>query len=144
VQVGRAIRRVAEHFGFQNVDDAAIQRIRQALGQLPPETRPLEHEGFLWASGADLDGFDVYRTHDPSDPDLRRPEEVAPIEIKNAIVDVLKRHGSLPVDDLARTVSRCFGHEDAPEMHQRIHKIAAVCASRGLCVLDGETIGTAA
>ena len=143
MHVVRAIRRVAEHFGFQNVDDAATQRIRQALGQLPVETRPLEHEGFLWASGADLNGFDVYRTQDTNDPDLRRPEEVPPLEIKNAIVDVLKRNASMSVDDLAHVVSRCFGHEEVPRMNQRVHKIAAVCAGRGLCVLDGETIRAA-
>ena len=79
-----------------------------------------------------------------SDPDLRRPEEVPPLEIKNAIVDVLKRNVSMPVDDLARVVSKWFGHENDTQMHQRVHKIAAVCAGRGLCQLDGETIRAAA
>ena len=145
VHLLRAIRRVAEHFGFRNVDDGAIQRIRQALGQLPPEARPIEHEGFLWASGADPSAFDIYRTQDSTDADLRRPEEIPPQEIVNAIVDVLKRNVSLPLDDLTRVIAEHFGQEaHHQKMRQIIGNIAAVCAGRGLCVVDGSTVRAAA
>ena len=145
VHIVRAIRRVAKHFGFRKIDNTAVQRIRQALGQLPEEARPFEHGDFLWATGADPEALDTFRTHRPNDSDLRTPQEIPSQEIANAIGDVLKQSVSMPLADLSRAVAELFGHPaDDPNMNRSIQNVVNACTERGFYLVEDDRIRSAA
>ena len=82
-----------------------MKRIR---GQIPKASVDIDPYGFIWPKGIDRSRWLIHTTGDGS---VRSFEQIAPTEIANAIVAVIKDDASLTEAELQRRVLQQFGRK---------------------------------
>jgi very-short-patch-repair endonuclease len=100
----RLARTVATAFGVQRLTDRIRDRVRAHL----PATAHAADD-VLWATAADAEVFTGFRTPADDGAGTRAADELPAVEIRNAMVWLLRQHQALAEDDLAREAARCFG-----------------------------------
>ncbi|MDH7603193.1 MAG: DUF3320 domain-containing protein, partial [Armatimonadota bacterium] len=108
VSFGIVVRRVAAHWGITRVGSQVAERIKR-IG-MRANVRRVKSEGrlFFWPPNLDPDKYRIFRVSRNSDV-RRSPKDIAPQEIANAALYVLRRHGSMPADDLIVETARVLG-----------------------------------
>jgi hypothetical protein len=108
VSFGIVVRRVAAHWGITRVGSQVAERIKR-IG-MRANVRRVKSEGrlFFWPPNLDPDKYRIFRVSRNSDV-RRSPKDIAPQEIANAAWYVLRRHGSMPADDLIVETARVLG-----------------------------------
>ncbi|MFF3036704.1 Swt1 family HEPN domain-containing protein [Arthrobacter citreus] len=101
----RIARLVGLAFGFTRLVPVRIKKIR---AQIPKASVDIDPHGFVWPKGIDRSRWLIHRTGDGS---VRSFEQIAPTEIANAIVAVIKDDASLAGTDLQRRVLQQFGRK---------------------------------
>lgn len=101
----RVARLVGLAFGFSRLVPGRMRRI---LGQIPRASVDIDPYGFVWPKGIDRSRWLIHRTGDGS---VRSFEQIAPTEIANAIVAVIKDDASLEGAELRRRVLQQFGRK---------------------------------
>ena len=100
----RLARTVAAAWDIGRVTEKVRERIRQVL----PATA-VEVNGMLWPDAAGRGSFTGFRVPDDDAATQRAADELPPIEVGNAMLWLLRQHGALGEDDLARETARVFG-----------------------------------
>ncbi len=99
----RLARTVAAAWGIGRVTEKVRSRIREAL----PEGAL--HDGdVVWRSAEQRAGFTGFRVP-AGDDDGRSAEELPAVEVEHAMLWLLRQHGAIAADDLARETARAFG-----------------------------------
>ncbi|MCQ1947574.1 DUF3320 domain-containing protein [Arthrobacter sp. zg-Y1116] len=105
VHQDRVARLVGLAFGFSRLVPARMRRI---LNQIPRASVDVDSYGFVWPKGIDHSRWLIHRTGTGS---ARPFEQIAPTEIANAIVAVIKDDPSVAGADLRRRVLQQFGRK---------------------------------
>lgn len=78
-----------------------VEKVRDQVGYLEDD------DGFIWPKDRDPGTYDEFRV--PVGDTGREFDDIAPVEIRNATRALLAQHVAIPMEDLARDVSRVFG-----------------------------------
>lgn len=97
-------RHVVRCFGLTRLSDLRLGHLRPII----PSDLRRDAEGFLWPSTRDPLTWQGYRRTDGTLKD-RPLDEIAVVEIANAIVDIATVAMGIPLDDLLRNTIRVFG-----------------------------------
>ncbi|MCC6783639.1 MAG: DUF3320 domain-containing protein, partial [Planctomycetes bacterium] len=101
-------RRVAEHAGLARATARVRERVLGVLGRLPKERRPTTRGEFLWSAQRDPASWRGYRSAGTG-AGSRDADAIAPEEIANAALDVLRAQIAMPRGELAREAARALG-----------------------------------
>lgn len=104
VAFDRLARRVAAAFGIERVTERVRDRIRDLL---PPGR--IDADAVVWAATDQPGRLVGFRVPGDGDTGQRRAEELPLLEVGNAMRWLLRQHGALSRDDLAREAARQFG-----------------------------------
>jgi len=64
-------------------------------------------DGFVWDISVERETWEQFR---PSDGDIKRkPEHISVVELRNAMVEIVRVSGGVAVDELHRETLRIFG-----------------------------------
>lgn len=82
-------------------------RANSVLDALDSSVHCCDRDGFIWDVSTDPEAWTDYRT---SGPDVdRKPEHISVVELRNAMVDVVRLSGGISVSELHRETIRLFG-----------------------------------
>jgi very-short-patch-repair endonuclease len=104
-------RRVAAHWGFKQVREQALERVRRLLPGNEVRTHTSAAGVFLWPAGTNLDTYGDFRVSGASPESLRDAEDLPVEEVANAALFILRQHISAPEKELARETGRLFGFQ---------------------------------
>lgn len=83
------------------------QRASFVFGVLNSSAHSRDADGFSWDVSVDKERWDQFR---PNGADVtRKPEHISVVELRNAMVEVVRRTGGISVDELHRETIRTFG-----------------------------------
>lgn len=138
IEAQRLARLLASRFGLQRVQG---QRQETILGCLPKNRRSRTVLGtFYWPEGMTPDDYTGYR-RTPADGEKRRVTEIAPQEIGNAVLDVLRCDGSSPAVDVMQALNDVFGfNRTGREIRERYEQVLDLMARDGRLVRQGEVL----
>ncbi|MBW1737466.1 MAG: DUF3320 domain-containing protein [Deltaproteobacteria bacterium] len=103
-------RRVVAHWHFSRVTMPAIQRIRSEARRVNVNTRETEAGVFYWAPDQNPEDYRIFRIPGDSEDSKRRADELAPEEVANAALQLMRRNIRVPEEELARGVAKLFGY----------------------------------
>lgn len=99
----------------------------------------MDKDKFVWPVDTDSGEWKIYRTSPVGG--TRVFVQISPLEIGNAIADILKRSGAMPTNDLRRLVLRTFGRLKATKgLAARFENALEVASARGLVVVANGTV----
>jgi hypothetical protein len=120
-----------------------VQAPRQEtiLGCLPKKRRSRTVLGtFCWPEGMTPDDRTGYR-RTPADGDKRRVTEIAPQEIGNAVLDVLRSDGPSPAGDVMQALNDVFGfNRTGREIRERYQQVLDLMERDGRLVRRDEVL----
>ncbi|TSE16656.1 DUF3320 domain-containing protein [Arthrobacter sp. KBS0703] len=83
------------------------QRANSVLDALDESLHYCDADGFSWDASVDREMWEQFR---PNSADItRKPEHISVVEIRNAMVDIVRLSGGIAVDELHRETIRTFG-----------------------------------
>ncbi|MHC6219826.1 DUF3320 domain-containing protein [Arthrobacter sp. MMS24-S77] len=83
------------------------QRAKSVLDVLDKTVHLCDSDGFIWDASTDRDSWSDFRT---SGPEIdRKPEHISIVELRNAMVDIVRLSGGVSIDELHRETVRTFG-----------------------------------
>jgi hypothetical protein len=111
------------------------------LGCLPKNRRSRTVLGTsYWPEGMTPDDCTGYR-RTPADGEKRRVTEIAPQEIGNAVLDVLRSDGPSPAVDVMQALNDVFGfNRTGREIRERYEQVLDLMARDGRLVRRGEVL----
>ncbi|GAA1772309.1 DUF3320 domain-containing protein [Kocuria aegyptia] len=138
IEAQRLARLLAGRFGLQQV---RAQRQEAILGCLPRRRRDTTALGtFYWPEGTAPDDYTGYR-RTPADGDKRRIIEIAPQEIGNAVLDVLRSEGTSPAGDVMQSLNDVFGfNRTGREIRERYEQVLHLLERDGRLVRQDEVL----
>ncbi|KUG60124.1 hypothetical protein AVL61_09230 [Kocuria rosea subsp. polaris] len=138
IEAQRLARLLANRFGLQRVQ---AQRQETILGCLPKNRRSRTVLGtFYWPEGMTPDNYTGYR-RTPADGEKRRVTEIAPQEIGNAVLDVLRSDGPSPVVDVMQALNDVFGfNRTGREIRERYQQVLDLMERDGRLVRQDEVL----
>jgi hypothetical protein len=83
------------------------QRANSVLDVLDKSVHYCDEEGFIWDASIDREEWPEFRTNG-QDVD-RKPEHISVVELRNAMVDIVRLSGGISVSELHRETIRVFG-----------------------------------
>ena len=104
------VRRVAALWGFSRAGNAIRGRV---IGLIRGDgVMRTKHNGTIWywPPKQNPDRYSDFRVPSPDESESRDIVDIAPEEIGNASLSILRQHISIDADELARQVSRVFGY----------------------------------
>lgn len=123
----RLIKLVGYSYGLGKVHEA---RARKIASQITGSACLTDKEKFVWPADTDPQEWKIYRTSTLGDP--RVFAQVSPLEIGNAAVDILRRKGAMPTQELRRLVLRVFGRAKATKgISAHFNKALELASARG-------------
>lgn len=90
-----------------NLNKMNADRANSVLDALDSSIHRCDRDGFIWDASVDPEEWTDYRTNGP-DVD-RKPEHISVVELRNAMVDVVRLSGGISVSELHRETIRLFG-----------------------------------
>jgi hypothetical protein len=128
IETGRFVRHVAASFGFEKVREQRHRDILKLLNQKLIQKSQLGD--FVWLTAKHSENYTTYRRSSPEQRDL---SEVAPIELLNALADVLEMANSLTDDEAVREVALMFGVEKVTaRVREHLRKVLNLALSESL------------
>jgi hypothetical protein len=128
IETGRFVRHVAASFGFEKVREQRHRDILKLLNQKLIQKSQLGD--FVWLTAKHSETYTTYRRSSPEQRDL---SEVAPIELLNALADVLEMANSLTDDEAVREVALMFGVEKVTaRVREHLGKVLNLALSESL------------
>jgi hypothetical protein len=83
------------------------QRANSVLKLLDKTEHYCDRDGFIWDASTDREMWEDFR---PNGADIsRKPEHISVVEIRNAMVEIVRVSGGIAVDELHRETIRTFG-----------------------------------
>ncbi len=130
-------RRLGAIWGVSRFTARVMERVREVLASIDESHRPREIGRVVWRCDQEDTAYTVYRVPGAE----RRAEDLPPIEVVNAVRDVLRQQICLPRADLAREVARVFGITRLGKKVQAVMETGiATLEAQGDCVDDGAGI----
>jgi very-short-patch-repair endonuclease len=131
------MRRVGTAYGLPRITERSREHVRAALAAIADRC---DEGDVLWAPGQDPAAFRGFRI--PVDAaGERAAEQLPPAEVANAMLWLLRQHGSLAPEDLQREAMRQFGIQ---RLGNTVRAAAAAAQDlllrRGDAQLDGERL----
>ncbi len=138
IEAQRLARLLANRFGLQRVQ---AQRQETILGCLPKERRNRTALGtFYWPEGMTPDEYTGYR-RTSADGEKRRVTEIAPQEISNAVLDVLRSEGPSLTVDVMQALNDVFGfNRTGREIRERYGQVLDLMTGDGRLVRQDEVL----
>jgi hypothetical protein len=134
-------RRVANAYGLQRVTPRVTERIDAILRSLQVVRTRAGDRAFLWTPAQDPRTYAGLRLAHPNHEYSRNLEEIAPEEVANAVVAVLRDHVSMEEDDLLRETCRLLGYPRLGATRKELMAIGLRAAqNRGQILRDGDRI----
>lgn len=128
IETGRFVQHVAASFGFEKVREQRHRDILRLLNQKLIQQSPLGD--FVWLTAKHSENYSTYRRSSPEQRDL---SEVAPIELLNALRDVLEMANSLTDDEAVREVALMFGVEKVTaRVREHLSKVLELALSESM------------
>jgi len=128
IETARFVRHVAASFGFEKVREQRHRDILKLLNQRLIQQSPLGD--FIWLTAKHSENYTTYRRSSPEQRDL---SEVAPVELLNALNDVLEMANSLTDDEAIREVALMFGVEKVTaRVREHLSKVLKLALSESL------------
>jgi hypothetical protein len=104
IQQGRLAKLVCAAFSLNKVNN---DRMNSVLDVLDESVHYCDADGFIWDASIDRDMWEHFR---PNGADItRKPEHISVVEIRNAMVEIVRVSGGIAVDELHREIIRTFG-----------------------------------
>ncbi|MFM1873303.1 MAG: hypothetical protein RL398_2725, partial [Planctomycetota bacterium] len=134
----RLARTVADAFGVGRVTERVRERIRRVLPMANCDGGEV-----VWADPAEVAEFVGFRTPGADPATVRSVEEVPGIEVENAMRWLLRQHGAMAADDLARETARQFGISRlGAVVREHMDAALAVLVESGAAQRDGDVVRT--
>lgn len=90
-----------------NLNKVNTQRMNSVLRLLDGNAHQRDADGFVWDAAIDTEAWEEFR---PNGPEVvRKLEHVSVVEIRNAMVEIVRFSGGISVDELHRDTIRVFG-----------------------------------
>ena len=90
-----------------NLNKVNTQRMNSVLRLLDRNAHQRDADGFVWDAAIDNAAWEDFR---PNGSDVaRKPEHISVVEIRNAMVEIVRLSGGIAVDELHREAIRTFG-----------------------------------
>lgn len=83
------------------------QRIASVLRLLDSEAHQRDVDGFVWDASIDREAWDAFRPNGPEV--LRKPDHISVVELRNAMVEIVRLSGGIAIDELHQETLRTFG-----------------------------------
>lgn len=135
------IRRIAAIWNFGRAGSRIQARVRNFISV--DNVNKTKHNGQVWYWAATLlpEAYEDFRIPATGASDSRDIADIAPEEIGNAALSILKQHISIDQDELARQTSKIFGYSRlAAKSKTHTDYSIQLLAKRGLAKLDGDMI----
>ena len=139
IEAMRLAKLVARRFGLQRVrDDRALAVLSCIDRELIDET---PFGSFVWASGEQRDSWSAFR-RTPAYLDPARPfEEIAPQEVRNALVYCAKKGMGLSMEGAVEECAAVFGvRRVTAEVRERVVRVVEWAVERGELRRDGDGV----
>lgn len=115
VSLERLAKLVLASFNFTRLYE---RRLKQVKGQVTALGFPIDNDQFVWPTDMDRNAWYEYR---PSTGEFTRPlNDVSPVEIANAMIDIATSQGPLPRAELDKQVLAAFGKKRRSKDHLAI------------------------
>jgi hypothetical protein len=90
-----------------NLNKVNSQRMNSVLRLLDRNAHQRDADGFVWDATIERAAWEEFR---PNGPDVvRKPEHISVVEIRNAMVEIVRLSGGISVEELHRDTIRVFG-----------------------------------
>lgn len=90
-----------------NLNKVNTQRMNSVLRLLDKNAHQRDADGFVWDAAIDTEAWEGFRPNGPEE--VRKLEHVSVVEIRNAMVEIVRLSGGIAVDELHRDAIRVFG-----------------------------------
>ena len=90
-----------------NLNKMNGDRANSVLDALDTSVHRCDEDGFIWDASIDREEWSDFRTNGP-DVD-RKPEHISVVELRNAMVEIVRLSGGISVSELHRETIRIFG-----------------------------------
>lgn len=90
-----------------NLNKVNTQRMNSVLQLLDRNTYQRDADGFVWDAKIDRAAWADFRSNGPNV--TRKPEHISVVEIRNAMVEIVRLSGGISVEELHRDTIRIFG-----------------------------------
>ncbi|MET3719217.1 DUF3320 domain-containing protein [Arthrobacter sp. UYEF21] len=135
----RLTKLVGYTYGLGKVHEARAKKI---VSQINGSACVTDKEKFVWPADTDPSEWKIYRTS--SIGDTRVFTQISPLEIANAAVDILKRNGAMPANELRRLVLKTFGRIKATKgLSAHFENAIEGAEARGLVVVSSGAVSLA-
>lgn len=132
----RLTKLVGYSFGLGKVHESRAKKI---ISQINGSACVMDKDKFVWPVDTDPCEWKIYRTSPVGD--TRVFVQISPLEIGNAIADILKRSGAMPTNELRRLVLRTFGRLKATKgLAAHFENALEVATVKGLVVVTNGTV----
>ncbi|WP_427133479.1 DUF3320 domain-containing protein [Pseudarthrobacter sp. S9] len=90
-----------------NLNKVNTDRANSVLDALDSSVHRCDRDGFIWDTSVDREAWTQFR---PNGPDTdRKPEHISVVELRNAMVEIVRSAGGIAIDELHRETIRTFG-----------------------------------
>ncbi len=128
-------RLVGYGFGFTRVRDSRRTRI---LGQVKNAPVEEDSDGFIWPRDVDRSRWLISRIAPKGG---RIFEEISPVELANALVEVLQRDGTLSMTEANRRVLALFGRSKLSKQSiEHFRRVLMKAEQSGRVTVQGDTV----
>ena len=135
----RLTKLVGYTYGLGKVHEARAKKI---VSQINGSACVTDKEKFVWPADTDPSEWKIYRTSPIGD--TRVFTQISPLEIANAAVDILKRNGAMPANELRRLVLKTFGRVKATKgLSAHFENALEGATARGLVVVSSGAVSLA-
>lgn len=104
VHQDRLARLVCAAFGLNKVNGP---RADSVLRLVEPSTHAIDDDGFVWDATVDRRTWSIFRSNEADI--VRKPEHISVVELRNAMVDIVRATGGIGVSELHRETIQTFG-----------------------------------
>jgi hypothetical protein len=130
-------RRLLVCFELKRVTERVMERLQTLLQRSGAQLLG----DIVWSAGQDPAGYDIFRAVGAHPETQRKPQEVPPEELRNAICLVLGQNLSLSLEDLSRETSRVLGFgRSAKHLESRVAEAVCLLEAQGQCRLENDKV----
>ncbi|WP_308293066.1 DUF3320 domain-containing protein [Pseudarthrobacter raffinosi] len=90
-----------------NLNKVNPQRMNSVLQLLDRSAHQRDADGFVWDATMDQESWEEFRPNGPET--VRKPEHISVVELRNAMMEIVRLSGGISVDELHRDTIRVFG-----------------------------------
>jgi hypothetical protein len=90
-----------------NLNKMNADRANSVLDALDSSIHRCDRDGFIWDASTDPEEWTVFRTNGQEVE--RKPEHISVVELRNAMVEIVRLSGGISVSELHRETIRLFG-----------------------------------